>query len=400
VPRSERSATLLAVTIAGILLIVAGAPPRAPAADRLKDVQEAIQDEQDRLKYLGSRAEQLAGEITRLQEQLIQAAKDIQDREDELGKLERRLSALESLEQEKSARLAEHRGDMAALLGALERLSVEPRETLVLGWRSPMDTVITAQLLGFAMPPLEAKAVRLRRDLDEIAQLRTQALEQRQDIAAATGQLKVARASLEELVALKAGLRQTTDEEHAAATERVRTLTQQADDLRDLLAALPPAPTPPPGNAPGLTATLRLEPPKDLKPFPSKRVGLVLPVRGVIVTSFGGPASDGGISQGVYFQTLPEAQIVAPHDGQVLFRGPFRGYGQILLMEHPGGYLTLLAGLGRTDVVVGQWLLAGEPVGITESPKDGKALLYMELRRNDHPIDPWPWLEARISKVE
>lgn len=394
---SERSAALLAVAVAGIVLAVAGA---APAADRLKDVQEAIQDEQDRLKYLGLQAEQLAGEISRLQVELVQAAKDVQDREDELRKLEKRLAALESLEQEKTAALAEHRSDMSTLLGALERLSVEPRETLVLGWRSPMDTVITAQLLGFAMPPIEAKATRLRADLDDIARLRTQALQQRQDIAAATEKLKIARGSLEELVALKAGMRQTTDEERTAATERVRALTQQADDLRDLLAALPPAPTPPPGSGASLTATLRLEQPKDLKPFPSKRAGVTLPVRGVIVTRFGEPGPDGGISQGVYFETLPEAQIVAPHDGQILFRGPFRGYGQILLMEHPGGYLTLLAGLGRTDVVVGQWLLAGEPVGITESPKDGKARLYVELRRNDHPIDPWPWLEARISKVE
>ena len=396
-PRAEPSATLLAATIAGIVVIVAGT---APAADRLKDVQEAIQDEQDRLKYLGSQAEQLAGEITRLQGQLIQAAKDIQDREDELGKLEKRLAALESLEQEKTAMLAEHRGEMAALLGALQRLSVEPRETLVLGWRSPMDTVITAQLLGFAMPPIEAKALRLRQELDEIAQLRTQALHQRQDIAAATDKLKIARVSLEELASLKAGLQQTTDEERAAADARVRALIEQADDLRDLLAALPPAATPPPNGSTGLTTMLRLEPPKDLKPFPTKRVGLTPPVRGVLVTPFNGTKADGTICEGLEFETLPEAQIVAPLDGQILFRGPFRGYGQILLMEHRGGYHTLLAGLGRIDVVEGQWLLAGEPVGITESPKDGKAHLYVELRRNGRPFDPWPWLEARISKVE
>ena len=82
----------------------------------------------------------------------------MQDREDELAKLEKRLAALQSMEQEKTAALTAHRGDMATLLGALERLSIEPRETLLLGWRSPMDTVITAQLLGFAVPPIEAKA--------------------------------------------------------------------------------------------------------------------------------------------------------------------------------------------------------------------------------------------------
>jgi septal ring factor EnvC (AmiA/AmiB activator) len=399
VPRFERSASVLAAVTVGIGLI-AGAATQPRAADRLKDVQEAIEDEQDRVKYLGMQAEQLAVEITRLQGELVTAAKDVQDREDELAKLEKRLAALQSMEQEKTAALTAHRGDMTTLLGALERLSIEPRETLLLGWRSPMDTVITAQLLGFAVPPIEAKAHRLHQDLDDIAQLRAQALRQRQEITQATLTLKTARGSLEELVALKAGLRQTTDAERAAAADRVRALTAQADDLRELLAALPPATTPPPNNSTGLAATLRLEPPKDLKAFPTKRVGLTPPARGTLVIRFGELKADGSKSEGVYFETQPEAQIVAPYDGQIVFRGPFRSYGEILIMEHRGGYHTLLCGLGRVDVVVGQWLLAGEPVGITESPKDGKALLYIELRSNGRPIDPWPWLEARISKVE
>jgi len=390
---------MLAAAALGIGLI-AGTALQPQAADRLKDVQGAIEDEQDRLKYLGLQAEQLAAEITRLQEELVTAARDVQDREEELAKLEKRLAALESLEQEKTAALTAHRGEMTTLLGALQRLSVEPRETLILGWRSPMDTVITAQLLGFAVPPIEAKARRLRQELDDIAQLRAQALRQRQDMTAATLKLKTAREALAELVALKAGLRQTTDAERAAAAARVRALTEQADDLRELLAALPPATAPPANDSAGLSATIRLEQPKDLRVFPTKRTGLTPPVRGTLVIRFGEPGSDGSISQGVIFETPPEAQIVAPHDGQIVFRGPFRGYGEILIMEHRGGYHTLLAGLGRVDVVVGQWLLTGEPVGITESPKDGKARLYVELRRNGRPIDPWPWLEARISKVE
>jgi septal ring factor EnvC (AmiA/AmiB activator) len=250
-------------------------------------------------------------------------------------------------------------------------------------------------LLQFAVPPIAEKAHRLRDELNEIAQLRARAQRQRQDIATATDSLKRARESIKELVALKSGLKQTTDAERQAAADRVRALTEQADDLQELLAALPP--TPDQGT---LSATIRLEPPKDLKAFPSKRKGVLPPVRGSLLIGFGEPGLDGSISQGVVLETQPEAQVVAPHDGQVVFRGPFRGYGEILIMEHRGGYHSLLAGLGRVDVVVGQWLLAGEPVGVTEAPKDGKARLYVELRRGGHPIDPWPWFESRISKLE
>jgi septal ring factor EnvC (AmiA/AmiB activator) len=379
----------------GIALIAASS---ASAADRLRDVQRAITDQQERLTYLGLQAEELAAEIARLQGELIAAARHVQEREEELTRLEKTLAALESLEREKSQALSAHRGEMSQLLGALQRLSIEPRETLVLGWRSPMDAVVTAQLLGFALPPIEAKADRLRTDLEEIADLRRQALRQRQDIALATASLKDARESLQQLVTLKASLRQTTEDERQAAAARIRALTEQADDLRDLLAALPPAA--PQADASTALAAIRLEQPEDLQPFPTKRVGLTPPVSGALLIRFGDEAPDGSSSHGVTFETQPEGQIVAPHDGQIVFRGPFRGYGEILIMEHRGGYHTLLAGLGRTDVVVGQWLLAGEPIGVTESPRGGKARLYVELRRNGRPIDPWPWLEAHISKVE
>ncbi|HTO83416.1 MAG TPA: peptidoglycan DD-metalloendopeptidase family protein, partial [Methylomirabilota bacterium] len=211
------------------------------------------------------------------------------------------------------------------------------------------------------------------------------------------------RQSIKQLVDLKAGLKQTTEADREAAADRVRALTQQADDLRELLAAQPPPPpeTAPPGPAePPAVATLRLERPKDLKPFPPKQDGLTPPARGVLVLGFGDTAPDGSASQGIVIESLPGAQVVAPHDGQVVFRGPFRGYGEILIMEHRGGYHTLLAGLGRTDVVVGQWLRTGEPVGVMDSPRDGKPRLYLELRRSGRPIDPWPWFEAHISKVE
>jgi septal ring factor EnvC (AmiA/AmiB activator) len=80
-----------------------------------------------------------------------------------------------------------------------------------------------------------------------------------------------------------------------------------------------------------------------------------------------------------------------------------------LIIEHGGGYHTVLAGLDRVDAVVGQWLLAGEPVGsmapaggsISGTPQGagdlspaGRPKLYLELRRNGQPVDPVPWFST------
>ncbi len=125
---------------------------------------------------------------------------------------------------------------------------------------------------------------------------------------------------------------------------------------------------------------------------------MVFPVSGTLVGRYGAADSYGQPAHGLTFETRPGAIVVAPFDGQVLFAGPFRGYGQILIIAHGDGYHSLLAGLDRIDSSVGQWLVAGEPVG-TMSDAAGKPRLYLELRHNNQPINPAPWLSTRVEKV-
>jgi septal ring factor EnvC (AmiA/AmiB activator) len=101
----------------------------------------------------------------------------------------------------------------------------------------------------------------------------------------------------------------------------------------------------------------------------------------------------------VTFATRPGAEVVAPFDGRVLFAGAFRGYGQILIIGHGDGYHSLVAGLDRIDSSVGQWLVAGEPIG-RMSADEAKPRLYLELRHNGQPINPLPWLATRDAKVK
>ena len=122
------------------------------------------------------------------------------------------------------------------------------------------------------------------------------------------------------------------------------------------------------------------------------------PARGEIAVKFGQADNLGNPSKGISIETRPGAQVIAPYDGQVVFAGPFRGYGLLLIIEHGEGYHTLLAGMSRIDGAVGQHLVSGEPVGVMGSA-DSKPLLYLELRRNGQPVNPLPWLTARKTKV-
>jgi septal ring factor EnvC (AmiA/AmiB activator) len=373
--------------------------------DPLRHVEDAIAAEEQRLQSLTSQSQDLGAEIDRLQQQLVDAAAEVQLREAELAELDQQVILLEATRAAKLAALENQRSDLGALVAVLQRLSMQPREALILGYQSPRDMVLSAELLNYALPGIQVKAGRLKQELADIQRLRQDAEKQRREIATAAESLRGVREGIKRLVTLKASLRRITEEDRAAANQRVEELARQADDLRELLLAMPALPRPPEirpedGTTATAPAVLRLDRPQGLKDFPRKREGVIPPVVGRVVASFGQATEDGTKSQGIVFETLPGAQVVAPHDGQAVFRGPFRSYGELLIIEHANGYHTLLAGLGRTDIVVGQWLLAGEPVGVMDVLESGRPRLYVEFRRYGNPIDPWPWLEARMNKVK
>jgi septal ring factor EnvC (AmiA/AmiB activator) len=128
---------------------------------------------------------------------------------------------------------------------------------------------------------------------------------------------------------------------------------------------------------------------------------LSLPAGGAVLKSYGAPNNFGGVEKGLSISTRPQAIVSSPSDGYVAFSGPWRTYGQLLIINAGGGYYVVLAGMERTDVALGQFVLAGEPVG---SMGDGTAktaatiaigaaqpVLYVEFRKDGAAIDPGPW---------
>ena len=90
----------------------------------------------------------------------------------------------------------------------------------------------------------------------------------------------------------------------------------------------------------------------------------------------------------------------APSNGRVAFSGPFRSYGQLLILNAGGGYHVLLAGMERISVDIGQFVLTGEPVAAMGNGSHVAAILatgssqpvlYVEIRKDGTPVDPGPW---------
>jgi len=87
-------------------------------------------------------------------------------------------------------------------------------------------------------------------------------------------------------------------------------------------------------------------------------------VNGVRIREFGGADGVGGQEKGLSISARPGAQITAPCDGWVVYAGPFRNYGQLLILNAGDGYHVLLAGMDRISVDLGQFVVTGEPVAV------------------------------------
>ena len=435
----------LAVASLGALLAVA--PATAQQSDRVEKKLRSIERELDEgaktRAELTRQAEQVRGEILALREATISAARRTQDLESELSALEVTVAVMQSEALRKFNRMETARARLDKVLGALQRIALQSPEALLLAPRPPLDSVRGAILLNYAAPQLQGEARRLRIELQELESLREDIIAQRQSLDGKAGELAREQKALLGLIGRKTQLESSLRRRAEGAQQRVATLANQADDLRDLIERIAEeekARRRVIEQQRLVEATLRLEAarkaedeearrraaeaeeqlqesvdfagtsegaelradlrPANLRSFPERQGTLTWPARGRIVAQFDEPDNDaaaGGI-QGLTIETRPAAQIVAPFDGKVVYAGPFRGYGLILIIEHDGAYHSLLSGLDRIDAVLGQWLLAGEPIGAMAIDEAVNHRLYFELRRDGQPINPLPWvaqLDAR-----
>ena len=365
-------------------------------------------------RELNAETQQIEKELMQLRAEMIVAARDTQRHEAAVSRLEEELTGLVQKEAARRTDLVARRLELGMTLMALQRLAVRPPQALLVTPNDLNDVVRSGLLLRTAIPRMDGRAATIRAELADLAQLQEDIKARRNELAGAGSQLNAERRRMADLADQKAGLLQETRGALDDTTKRVDQLVRNATDLADLLAKLNER-----GRAqraldkarPRPKPTLALAAPRRPPPAPvavtrisQARGNLIVPASGRIVLRFGERNEFGSTAKGITFVTRPGAQVVAPYDGLVVFADRFRQYGLILIIEHGEGYHSLMAGLARVDATVGQWVLGGEPVGVTTGAPDQikpetNSKLYVEFRRQGQPINPLPWLAVSKKKV-
>jgi septal ring factor EnvC (AmiA/AmiB activator) len=431
--RSRTGLALLRVmTLATMSLLApaAGAEDSAAIEARQTDSRAEYERVLHEMSLSSERAEKLAAEIATVKKDhatitaaLIQAAKtekklgqDIEDITDRLDDLKKRREGIHKS-------LTARRGVLAEVLGALQRMGLNPPPALLVRPEDALSSVRSAILLGAVVPELRSETETLLADLNELNNLTASIEAERQRLSATVGEQLSEKQRLSLLLVEKSRLQGESEAALVGEKEKSAALAAKAGSLKDLIASLEKDII----GARSAEEQARREEDERAKreaalaampaaehtelaetaPFSQMQGKLALPVAGRVARRFGHDDSNGGVMLGDMVATQSEAIVTAPADGSVLYAGPFRSYGQLLILNAGDGYHVVLAGMGRISVSTGQSVLAGEPVGVMGEAKVASATasgignagpeLYVEFRKDGKPVDPAPWWAVRLS---
>ena len=406
---------------------------------KLESVEAQVHVKEMELKKKQAESVALSLELAKLNKQMIQAAKKIQTDEEKTTKMEKELEELESklevLEQDFNK---EHK-NLTYILASMQNLALYPSETLIVQPLTPVEIIQSAILMRETVPYVYKHADKLRHDVEKLENQRKKVNSALENLEKQKNKMISQQKELKKMAEQKSSIRKQVETESLALKNQAQKLALEAADLKELVEKLEKdeelkkrrsaeikkaakkreqeafkklqeeqIKRIKEGKSKGLfdeSGTSYVEDDsqdymEDVKVqqfsqnminFASAKGRLSRPARGEIITFYGNELSKGVTSKGIVIKTRANAQVIAPYDGSVIFSGPFKGYGNLIIIDHSKGYVSLLAGLEAIDVQTGQMLLAGEPVGIM--PDGENAKLYIEIRKDQNPITPEPWFE-------
>jgi murein hydrolase activator len=390
-----RTLAAAVVILASAASVQAAERHHAPSPDTMR--RGGGQTERDRTasdaasKAAAAKAAAASAQEQALVEQRVAAAARLRQAEIATNTSAERIATLVRERDAAEAALAARSAQLVPLLPLIERVSLFPAETM-LAVPQPADRALRAVLVlrGLAAG-LERDASALRAEEARIAELaKAEQAETPVLTQAQSAQARLA-ADLDRQLAEAARTRSAADDAATAAARRAAEDAAKASTLQGVLTHV---------QRPDHHDTAHTQEAAVRPAAPAAGGLLTAPVTGSIVHHWG-DTTPAGAATGISWQSAPLARVVAPCAGRAVFAGPFRSYGQLVILDCGGGVHAVLGGMQRLDVQPGAQLAAGEPVGEMPDwnpraePASGRPTLYFELRRGEQPVDPAPFLRGQ-----
>jgi septal ring factor EnvC (AmiA/AmiB activator) len=391
----------------------------------LRGVEDTISASAEQRAKIQAEIETIREDRARLNQALLDATAKVAEADARMAKVEQRLDRLTGSEEAIRRSLEGRRNVVAEVLTVLQRMGHRTPPALLVQPEDVLQAIRASMTLGAVLPQLRSETEALASDLGDLVKLRKSIASEKDNLGREQQNFQDERARLAALV----DIRQKTLGEAQSALDveqkRATELASQATSLKDLIAKMERESASARRAAEEARkydeerkkqaaletqeqqARIEASPFKDPArlapaiPFSKARGKLPLPANGEIVKTYGASDAFGSSEKGISIGVRPRATVVSPADGWVLYAGPYRTYGQLLIVNAGDGHYIVLAGMDRVNVAVGQFVLSGEPVGVMGDGATRTAsavaigasqpILYVEFRKDGAPIDPGPW---------
>ena len=397
---------------------------QAEGRERLERINADIEVSEQRRAELEREIASLKHDQASLRTALLQSAKTQKKLSDDISDGETRIAALAGRQEAIRASLRSRKAILAEVLAALQRMGRNPPPGILISPDDALASVRSAILLGAVVPEIREETSRLVADLEELTQIHASIANERERLIATLGEQAEEEEKLNLLLEEKNRLAMARNERLGEERRKAEELAMRASSLNDLIASLGSEidSAREAAEQARLAEIRRMEETERRREqikarkregdpdiermapayaFSELTESLELPARGEVTGSWGDDDGTGNTLVGTMVATQPDALVTAPADGWVVYAGNFRSYGQLLILNVGEEYNLVLAGMGRIDASIGQFVVAGEPVGRMSSRRlaamgalslaSDAPTLYIEFRKDGKPIDPGPW---------
>ena len=373
-----------------IVLLFIASSAYASSREDLTRTKAQLDEAKEKQKEIAQTRETLESELTQRQRQLVAAAAQLKQHEAALTEAEEKLARIEAKLQAKERELKTRRETLATMIEAALRISRIPPEAMMLLPQDGEQAVRAARILKMTSDGIKNQSEQIRLQLEELLKLK-ETLDRQHEIRIHEAQrLKQSFQEMERQIDIRRELQKKIRADEQRQAEAIAKLSKQAQSLQDLIGRIEIEREARTAQAEETDSAQAIR--GRLRSFNEARGDIGLPVIGQVIQNFGNATGRNETSRGMVIKTRPQASVTAPFDGEVVYAGTFMGYGKLVILRHSDDFHTLLSGLADINTRSGEFLLEGEPIGAM-GDKDSSTRLYLELRRNNQPVDPAAWIK-------
>jgi len=307
--------------------------------------------------------------------------------------IETQLESLATREREAGAKLAEQEALAGRLLRLQYRQGAPDRLRLVLEGQDAASVARHIAYYGYIQRVRAAIIAELRQQGDSLLALQQEAIARRTDLAQNEAAQSTEAARLEKERAERAKVVARISGDIAKGRKEIGRLKRDEERLAKLVDRITKALAAPPAPAKGMKVERVPDASVASQPFERLKGRLQLPVRGELTNQYGTTREEGATWKGLFIRSVSGETIFAVADGRVVYADWLRGFGNLLILDHGKGYMSLYANNEALLSQVGESVRGGDPIArVGASGGQGESGLYFELRRDGKPFDPLKWV--------